>query len=796
MNMKIIKNYIYFLLSLLVITGCSNDDIGVTDENIEGDFIRATVRTDIPGYTMNRSGVDGFSDNCIQTLSVLVFDNETGFEYKTEAKESDKPHHFDVTLKTSSDLKTLHYIANYDWSSIKLSDYVGAPEDELIPMLTSSNALKDRVTMWFRDPDVKPNEYQTGLGYIKMVRSIAKINICVKNPDKGDMNKFLITKAWLYNSAEEAMVAPYKPGEGFDEDYVSPDYSVNTENPVVLFENDTPVESFTEFINERGISNADEFKPFVVVGGILETESSDRKTIEKECFYKLDLYTNEYTQVVHNKDGEKTQSELVRKPIQLKRNTVTSITLHSFGEGYSTLAEAAEGRPSNDVSLGTEFAEANIVYNSKSMLKVDPTFILITDPKEAQEFEINVESYNMNADEGDYNKEANFEYTIIESENEQSRHIIGSNMKEDNKITFFTNKFWDKDAAVLDYQEAFIKIKAHDSDLFRTVKVVRRNPFVIDNIMLNGSKEPLIEGRDRSPVTLSFDIPADCPTSIFPMDLRIDTKYLSPERGSDILVKTEDREKDLISGKDDKSHQYDYNGVTTYFIYKVGAESIGKTINLPFRTNRAYDHTTNIPSEEVRLTMNHFETAYIGYNQQYQDYVLKAQVSSKLGLSTDLIKKENGIVNSFKVFRINDYNAGDKVSDKPKWSSVTEVYDGPIHIVTDNYSTRKIWKYESKRLRANEGLIHFTVPKEYVSDEYYIELYYDVSSIKLRQCKYMCNRDYHFGTSSFGDYFTTQYLLDRMDEAIQTKADKFYSIYFGKDKSKSKIKYEPKFIRP
>ena len=352
------KRYIISLIIPLLFLACTNEDVVNVEDNQDGSVFSMVFDTDIQSFVDTRADKPSYpkKENLVQSLYVLVFDKEDGFEYKQEATllQGSK---YKVELISSKRPKILHFVVNYsDWGTFKDSDYLNYTDKELIPLL-DSNIESETMGMWqkFDTPSAGLNSETLQGITISLIRNMSKIHV------KSNDERFVVENFYMLNVASHGTMASF---DTKTHEFV-PSMIVQSPNATILPEvvaqeappagaGESPlVPAKVIYSFEREYSSIDDTS-FLIVEGKYKDETT---------FYKIAL---------------KNKGDI--DDIQLERNYFYTLKFNNVAHnGFDSYDAAVEGNPSNGWHLDVEFDKYPIISQGKEVLDVKKTRIIITD---------------------------------------------------------------------------------------------------------------------------------------------------------------------------------------------------------------------------------------------------------------------------------------------------------------------------------------------------------------------------------------------------------------------------------
>lgn len=136
--------YRLLVFCLIGFVGCSHEDLPTKSSGNNPDEVAISFSAVIPEAKTIITRADGSIDN----MHLLVFDENGYFLVRKGAALSGQTATggtFNVELPASSKPRTIHFIANYDWSNFNDDELIGTNEAGLITALRTSTP-----TFWTR----------------------------------------------------------------------------------------------------------------------------------------------------------------------------------------------------------------------------------------------------------------------------------------------------------------------------------------------------------------------------------------------------------------------------------------------------------------------------------------------------------------------------------------------------------------------------------------------------------------------------------------------------------------------
>lgn len=504
---------------------------------------------------------DGDSQ-AIDNLRLLVFDEAGRFLYSRKAVlegEIDAPesadsylpdlqkvntpkvHKLSAKLLSSSKKRYIHFIANHDWESFPQDYFLGGlSQGELIPGLVTGKSVFWRL---IELDQLKENVLAGKV--VKLLRNKAKISVENMSTD----GKFRLEKFAVYNLYDRGTVAPFVYHK--DLSFTFPGNPDQPTIPADVSLINLPFDTYPNGVDVFEHSNAGDKPMFILIYGQLEGETPG--------YYKIDL-------------AKFDESTGITSLYSMVRNYWYQVNvLRVFNGGYKTAEEAAKNPASNNLFASLELESYSSVSNGENTLSVDELEAVYTKLPAVFKTKIrysqgakNVQAFGLweQEDYDEYIEEMNYRVDYPDLADNEGELIITFK-----KIPNDTKKF-----------QVSVVAKPNDgmsaSIITRKVTVLLRPPYLfkasLESKVSNGVED----------VVLSFDVPSTITASLFPFDVYILTKELTPKQGQGMSY--------VI-------------GMRTYAVkYQVTESFRGKRVELYFIRN------TSASSEDITLTSNFF----------------------------------------------------------------------------------------------------------------------------------------------------------------------------------------------
>ena len=550
------KIYYYIsLLTILLVTSCQQQEIVSDAPALKAGEYRFTVNIPEPRVATRAMGDTPATD---LPLHVLVFD-ENGFFV---ANQPATVNSFDgtrgtytVLLPPSDRARVLHFVLG----NVEFGNYV--PDDSEASIFSQLTVTNGTDAYWQRITVPNIQDGMT-LPKVSLVRNFAKIVVSEK------LDQLNLLGYAVVCETTEGTVAPY----------AGTDASLETNGGFATFDlpeqqEGTVYEQFTSHNPGFGGNNAgsvDRRVPqeadftdtpkYVYERNQDEASSPAFILVRAEYnggtyYYKLDLV-------------ETDPSTYITSYLNLYRNFQYTIRITSVsGVGYDTPKEAISAVASNNIGASVEVSEVNTIQDGKNELYVSETDLLVvTSDVVTIDYE-----YREGIDQGDGTL-ANEKVQIFpvggSGENGLNPNAVSSFTYSDGKLNITPASL----PALMEEQEFIVTTP---SGLSRRILLRVHEPFrfrVVDCT----DDIPKVTGSD---VALTIGLPANMPTSAFPLTLDIE-----PERKSIYPDVTRNR----IPVESEGNQTFSYQTTVSYNEYRLQ----NGTFTFYFKTNMASSATT------------------------------------------------------------------------------------------------------------------------------------------------------------------------------------------------------------
>lgn len=574
----------------LLTTSCSNEDITLSAENNDGKS-KITFAVSIPQFAVSSRAFNANNDvSNVTKLDVLVFDDNGIYIAKPtvtlEKTDGKSTGYYSMSLETTTDIRHLHFIANY-------TDEIAAPTNDVINenMLLSSlkvnngtDAYWQRITLnGVSEPVDKDNDNLTdGIPIIHLIRNFAAIQLVETNDldtkNTGENTAFIQGYA-LYHAPLQGSVVPILRNDvlgGFAKYTTEISYDALVAQGYIGFEpSDVDLDqSPTTFdINEKytyersqGVNGSHTANPTCII--------MKGKYNDDPYYYKIDI-AEDY------------------KNFHLLRNFRYIITINKACAGYGSLDDAIKGSSFNQlVDVGIKIEE---ITDGETTLTVSPTDITLINGVD-QELEVDFKCTSTKTPtptvklQGPYDAKPTTNFItditsgsneLIISTNENGEKVL--NVNEGTLIVAIDELTSDE---IGDRQVQTFEIATSDG-LSRKVQITLIDKFIFDPTFTGPNDDELYE--------YTFHIPTYLPESMFPLEIYLTepTCSFTPASGENLSVDWIEptstsqgtwRYKKVLTW-----NEYSQNSTGVYTCYFKANEEITETKTMTVSNRYAYD---------------------------------------------------------------------------------------------------------------------------------------------------------------------------------------------------------------
>lgn len=498
---------ILYILFAFVLSACSNDDI--SDSKVETDEIEKTITICVPKLDPSSRALGETAD--ITNLTLLVFDGNGYFLYKENAQllsdtnEEVAEHKnvainttkfFQVKLKVTSSHRIIHFIANYNFSTIDTPDL----EQVLIANMTVSG---DDDVYWQRVDYINGITETTNMNNIPMVRNFAKISVI------DYANNFELTGYQLINKPTKGTIAAYSKGT-----FAS--YSEGTTYSNLInsgYEGSMPTElSFENLSDNTTNIVVDNLKPIYTYERTQPRDDTYTYLIirgkygndQEDTYYKVDLIDNSSHR------------------LHILRNFAYTVNINDvISSGKKTIAETVSNVANNN--LNTSVLTENLLNISDGDTRL---FVSFTDTVLVNTNPIYLKYKYISDIENNTINNNSVEKTNLSEGNVVSEYEDGTEFDSNN---YYTIKITPKTPQV-QTQKQTITIKG--GKLVRDV-----NLYLIRPLTMTINCTESVDNTINASVNLEIKIPSGLSELYFPLEFRIEASNLSiyPDAEKDYL---------------------------------------------------------------------------------------------------------------------------------------------------------------------------------------------------------------------------------------------------------------------
>ncbi len=551
------KKYIFGLFaSILFLSGCADEYDLYQDMENGSETVKVTFAVNIPAFKVatRQSLTD---ENTLNNLFLLVFDEKGNFIERVQATVSPSNATngtFSATLPANKAKRIIHFIANYNWSGF--DDEVAKQKDEREIVA----ALKgNELYMWSR------MELANGITAtsfdgrtVQLIRNMAKITVV----QSGGLETQNFTEGTfaVRNMPTIGTIAPFNPNAGA---YMFAEHAI-TEPAGVAFDVNGGYKSFgttaianAEFVFERkNAAVTTNNYTYVILRG---------KYNALDSYYKIDIIDSQ------------------KKRYDIERNYWYKLTINKvLRPGYATEQQAMDNAAANNTSLDVTIEKYPIITDGVAKLEVEKTLIVFTQNGATLDtwahYFPNVQTSPTTID--------NSSVTVTLIEDDPANPLV--------KDAFIWNPATGNITANIhnipaDGSHRTAHIQVTKGDLTRTIRLLLRPAYSFSPITINGTDPGVVSPAQDANALLKFTIPADYPTDLMPVEVKIATQGLYPANDSLQMV--------VENGQ-------------IYYIYTATSKGL-KTV--PFKI------TLSANREVIRLNADRFNEGRVAYNMNFLD---------------------------------------------------------------------------------------------------------------------------------------------------------------------------------
>lgn len=477
----------------------------------------------------------------IQNLTLIVFDQNHRYLYREKAIITSAPHaigggvvnlpaqgnaaegnqsvNFKVTLRSAETAHYVHFVANYQFPDGFPEDYAlrGADEGQVMPMLVD-NAMEEP-TYWraFKFSALRPNSFHNHV--FRLLRNEARVRLIVEDGSDFELYGFN-----LYNAPDRGTVAPYVSKQKLDPQ--DPDapyrdvlYSFPTVPTTPTILPDTKIKqvgnvqtnkaAITTFEYRNSEAPRDKQVCLIMYG--------KRKNSAQAGYYKIDLKND-----LEDEDKNFIGSE----PYDVVRNHEYTVKVSSVAtDGYATYEQAALSPAGNNLFSSVELQDFPEVTDGKYRLNVTNTEAIVVEPRT-----FNTEIFYT----GD-------QATLDKVRIYVNRKPVATALATDEYIQSAT---FDRSSNRL--QVVIKKIPTDGEQIYkfvviadngdqrnrsiiqRTITLTLRRRYKFDAQLKEGTGASGTTNLQGERVNLTFNVPGTIPNNLFPYEVLIEAKGLTP----------------------------------------------------------------------------------------------------------------------------------------------------------------------------------------------------------------------------------------------------------------------------
>ncbi|MGL6179610.1 MAG: hypothetical protein ACRC13_10480 [Tannerellaceae bacterium] len=501
---KIVGLWILFILSVCSCSDDNSENAQLLNRDLKVSFAMENK------ITKTRQSSSPIEQGTIKNMYLLVFDEFGLFQSRHKGSEFASGISGDyvfnnITLSAKGAKRTLHFVANHDWSDFSDAAHLRKHESEVVTKLC---VAEGEVAYWQRQ--VLENGFETEAGgtlhlsqTVSLLRNIAQIAIVNKTNDNLQSNGYLSNVSFaICNDLDRGTVAPFdRINNTFEHVTTEPStFVINSsvdESDFIRAQNNGSDPLIPKNLYERANSTAKQ-NTFVILKGYFQRAGQSINTTIPS-YYKLDIC----------EDG-------ASRLLDIQRNVCYQITLLSVAsQGYSTLTEAIAGASNNNINASVASSEILQVSDGNLILTVDNTLLTFT--QSGINFSVGYTCYDIRTGKVD-----NSNVTVTMDQDANYPVVAGRiNSSVPGIVTGTTAAF----LPVNDIYHATITVSK--GALSRKVRLRLRSPMNFGNVTTN-PVNGIVDKAAGTPVSISFTFPADLEQEQFPISVYIYSKKLSP----------------------------------------------------------------------------------------------------------------------------------------------------------------------------------------------------------------------------------------------------------------------------
>ena len=467
---------IFTLLLFILFAGCTQDEMVQPEIQLpDGGDVMVRFSAMIPDYNTLQTRTNGG----VNDMYVLVFDQNGSFitrELATLTDQTENGGIFTASLPSSTNPRIVHFICNYDWSSFSNLGMLGSNEASVVALLSTTDA-----TFWARRElpgGINVGSFPTTESPVQLLRNQAKISV------SNDATNFTLQGFTIHNTPNKSSVAPFSTATtSFAEHAITEPIGMG-----LISAQQADINSDEKYLFERKNRAATQITT-VIIKGVYGGTS---------YFYKIDLI-----------DSESVRYDIERNyHYMVKIQTVTK-------EGYTSFNDALTGASHNNTALDPIIEKYPIISDGIRKLQVEKTLIVVTEPNKPISVWAN---YYPDLNNNTINN-SGVDVTIFTNDG-----ALDGTLSYNSSTGIITVK----SAPTMGEEpyEALIRVKK--GDLVRTIRVVLREAFSFNPLTINNLSPSVLLPVQGTAANLRFTIPADFPTDLFPLPIKIHTQGLYP----------------------------------------------------------------------------------------------------------------------------------------------------------------------------------------------------------------------------------------------------------------------------
>lgn len=481
------KKILYTLVGIVLMASCTRSVIEAPDPEVlvGADEVLVEFGAIIPEFRP----VELRDNGGIENMSLLVF-NQNGIliarRVATLQGASGASYRFSVTLPKSDDVRTIHFLADCNWSMIPDADIIGSNEATAVAMMTT-----DRCAYWARKELPNGIDVDALSESIPMLRNQAKISV-IDEADNFELEGFA-----LHNTLEKGTVAPFNTNT-----FAFTEGSINEPvNPVLKPAQEGSLNMDEKCLFERKNKTASRITTVIVKG---------RYNNQASSYYKIDLI----------------DTNKVRYDIERNYHYIVKIRrVHKSGS--PTFAAALDVASHNNTALDPTVEKFPIISDGVSKLEVERTLIILTKPSE--QLTTWTKYYPTLANSAFDNSGV-----LCRIEQESGQEVLDASSLS---FTSGTGVITATAVNVLPGAPREARIIVSKGDfLARAIRVVLRSPFSFGTVRVN--TDNTVPSGQQKDAKVYFSIPNDFPADLFPLYVEIKANTLYPiQEGVEMVIR-------------------------------------------------------------------------------------------------------------------------------------------------------------------------------------------------------------------------------------------------------------------